>query len=79
MISTETREEIIQDIVSVYEASDAFNKFVIRVLIKASVENNTIPLHALIKACPRNKSVKDAARAAIAIIEKNLASKEVQA
>lgn len=78
MNSTETREEIIQDIVAIYKDADPFKKFVITVLIKASASNDTAPLHGLIKACPRNKSVKEAARKMIAMIEKNLASKGVQ-
>lgn len=44
----------------------------------ASANNDTAPLHALIKACPRNKDVKKAARLMIAAIEKELASKGVQ-
>lgn len=78
MNSTETREDVIQDIVAIYKDSDPFKQFVIMVLIKAGANNDTAPLHALIKACPRNKSVKDAARKMIAAIEKELASKGAQ-
>lgn len=76
MNSTDTREDLIKDIVSIYEASDPFKRFVIMILIKASANNDTAPLYALIKACPRKKSVKTAARTVIAMIEKKLASKE---
>lgn len=75
MNSTETREDVIQDIAAIYKDADPFKRFVIMTLIRSSVKNDTAPLYALIKACPRNKSVKDAARTMIAMIEKNLASK----
>lgn len=79
MNSTETRDDVIQDIVAIYKDSDPFKQFVIMVLVKASAKNDTAPLYALIKACPRNKSVKDAARKMIAMIERNLARKDVEA
>lgn len=79
MNGTNTTEDSTQGFLALYKAADPFKQFVVRVLIKASDSNDTAPLHALIKACPRNKYVKTAARKMIAAIEKDLASKEVKA
>lgn len=79
MNRTTTSEDPTQEFLALYKAADPFKQFVVRVLIKAATSNDTAPLQELIRLCPRNKDVKAAARLMMAAIEKELASKEVQA
>jgi len=71
-------EDSTQEFLALYRAADPFKQFVVRVLIKAGTSNDTTPLHELIRRCPCDHQVKEAAQLMIAAIEKSLA-KEVQA
>lgn len=79
MKSPTHHEDLTQEFLALYKAADPFKQFVVRVLIKAATSNDTAPLHELIRLCPRHEDVKAAARLMMAAIEKELASKEVQA
>lgn len=78
MNRTTTSDDSTPEFLALYKAADPFKQFVVRALIKAGTSNDTAPLHNLISLCPRNESVKAAARLMIAAIEKELVSKEVK-
>lgn len=67
--TTPSKQELERELLALYAAASPFKKYVIYVFISAASDKNTAPLYALIRACPRNKKVKAAARKLIAYIE----------
>lgn len=67
--TTPSRQEKERELLALYDAASPFKKYVMYVLISAASDKNTAPLHALIRACPRNETVKAAARKLIDYIE----------
>jgi hypothetical protein len=71
-------EDSAQEFLALYKAASPVHQFAVQVLINAGAANDTASLHELIRLCPCDHQVKEAAQLMIAAIEKSLA-KEVKA